>query len=256
VTKWVTQAGWADVPHLSAEAKEQIARSYLPHERDARTQGKPSLGAGAIYPVPESEIVVPPFIIPHFWKWVYGLDIGWNRTAALWCTVDPEQDIAYLVNEHYRAHAEPPIHAEAIKARGAWMPGVIDPAARGRTQNDGEQLLHTYRTDLGLRLTVANNAVEAGILEMWTRLSTGRLKVFANLSNFLAEYRVYRRNEKGAIVKENDHLMDTCRYICMSGIDRAEFKPPAMVRHLMPGAKREQDWSPRAALDSEGYGRR
>ena len=97
-------------------------------------RGIPSLGAGAIYPVPESEVVVQPFKVPHYWPICYALDVGWNRTAALWAAHDTETDTAYLVSEHYRAHAEPPIHAEAIKARGAWIPGVIDPAARGRSQ--------------------------------------------------------------------------------------------------------------------------
>ena len=62
VTRWVTQAGWQDSPHLTPEATEQLARSYLPNERDARMRGIPSLGAGAIYPVPESDIVVDPFL--------------------------------------------------------------------------------------------------------------------------------------------------------------------------------------------------
>ena len=214
-------------------------------------RGTPSLGAGAIYPVPESDIVVEPFKLPYYWKFGYALDIGWNRTAALWAALDTENDIAYFVSEHYRAQAEPPIHAAAIQARGAWMPGLIDPAARGRAQKDGEALLTTYR-ELGLRLSLANNAVEAGIYEMWTRFSTGRLKVFSTLVNFLAEYRIYRRDDHGKIVKENDHLMDCARYICLDGLDHAEFKPPELVRKAVPA--RNQDWSPREALDREGYG--
>jgi hypothetical protein len=214
-------------------------------------RGIPSLGSGAIYPVPESDIVVPPFKLPHYWKLAYGLDVGWNRTAAIWGAVDTETDTAYLVAEHYRGQAEPPIHAEAIKARGAWIPGFIDPAARGRGQKDGEQLLVTYR-ELGLRLQPADNAVSAGLLAVWTLLSEGRLKVFSTLANWLAEYRIYRRDEKGHVVKENDHALDATRYLVMSGLDRAEFRPPELV----PGSarRREADWNPRDALDREGYG--
>ena len=101
-------------------------------------RGVPSLGSGAIYPVSESDITVAPFPIPHFWKLSYGLDVGWNRTAAIWAATDTETGVSYLVSEHYRAHAEPPIHAAAIKSRGSWIPGVVDPAARGRGQKDGE----------------------------------------------------------------------------------------------------------------------
>jgi hypothetical protein len=65
-------------------------------------------------------------------------------------------------------------------------------------------------------LHLADNAVEAGLYEVWQRLSTGRLKVFNNLSNFRTEYRMYRRDENGKIVKKNDHLMDAARYLVMT----------------------------------------
>ena len=74
-------------------------------------------------------------------------------------------------------------------------------------------------------LDISQNAVEAGILEVWQRLSSGRLKIFNNLRNTLAEFRLYRRDEKGKIVKENDHLMDCIRYLVLSGIHRASTEP-------------------------------
>jgi hypothetical protein len=213
----MVNATWDDVPHLTEKDKAELRKSYPPFQRDARTKGIPQLGAGAIYPVPESEILVDPFPIPAYFPRVYALDVGWNKTAALWAAIDQEADTVFLYAEHYRGHAEPAIHAAAIRARGEWMNGVIDPAARGRGQKDGERLLQAYR-DLGLKLTPAVNAVDAGIFEVWTRLATGRLKVFKTLQNWLAEYRIYRRDEHGAIVKENDHLMDDTRYLLVSGL--------------------------------------
>src|SRR5690606_3895240 len=127
-------------------------------------------GAGAIYPIPVDEIIVDPFPIPAWWPRVYGLDVGWRRTAAVWLAWDRENDLLYGYTEHYRGQAEPSIHANAIKARGDWIPGVIDPAARGRQQADGQQLITSYR-ELGLKLTPADSAVEAGIYEVWERLS-------------------------------------------------------------------------------------
>jgi hypothetical protein len=209
LSKYVVQAEWADAPHLSKEAQEQLIGSYPPHERDARTRGIPQLGSGAIYPVPESDFVIDPIEMPPYWPRSYAMDVGWNRTAALWQAHDTESDTVYLYSEYYRSQAEPPVHAQAIRSRGEWMNGVIDPAARGRAQADGKQLLALY-VDLGLRLSLADNAVEAGLYDVWQRLSSGRIKVFRTLTNFLAEYRMYRRNEKGQVVKENDHLMDCC----------------------------------------------
>jgi len=222
--KHVTTATWDDVPHLSEKVKKELWDSIPPFQRDARSKGVPQLGAGAIYQVPESDFIVDPFEIPNHWPRVFGKDVGWNRTAAIWGAIDKENDIVYLYSEHYRGQAEPSIHAESIKARGAWIPGVLDPASRGRSQSDGKQLYQLY-VDLGLDLEFASNAVEAGIYEVWQRLSTGRLKVFSNLSNWRYEFRLYRRDEKGRIVKENDHLMDSTRYLIMSGLKRAKVKP-------------------------------
>lgn len=220
----IVQCGWDDVPHLDEDIKAKMLAKLMPHQRDARTKGIPSLGAGAIYPVPEEDILVAPFEIPEHWPRAYGLDVGWNRTAAVWAAWDRESDTVYLIAEHYRGQAEPSIHADAIKAKGKWIPGVIDPAARGRSQKDGERLLEVYR-GLGLDLQPANNAREAGIYDVWLRLSTGRLKAFRSLQNWLFEYRLYRRDEKGAIVKEHDHLMDATRYLIVSGLARATTEP-------------------------------
>jgi phage terminase large subunit-like protein len=234
--KALIMAGWDDVPHLTEKDKKRMIGETLPYQLDARSKGVPSLGAGAIYPIPESEIKIKDFPIPPHFKRLYALDVGWNRTAALWGAWDLEADIIYLIGEHYRGQAEPVIHASAIKARGEWINGVIDPAARGRGQKDGEQLLKSYK-DLGLKLALANNGVESGLLEVWGRLSTGRLKVFASCQNWFFEYRLYRRDEKGRIIKENDHLMDDTRYLCAAEPHRWVYKPR--------GSKMvEEGWTP------------
>jgi hypothetical protein len=103
---------------------------------------------------------------------------------------------------------------------------VIDPNSRGRSQDDGEKLFSMYTDGQGLKLTKAKNSVQSGLIDVWERLSTGRLKVFSTLQNWLAEYRLYRRDERGNIVKENDHLMDATRYLVVSGIGIASTAPP------------------------------
>jgi hypothetical protein len=81
------------------------------------------------------------------------------------------------------------------------------------------------RLRLGLLLAPAENAVEAGLYAVWERLSDGRLFVFNSLQNWLSEFRIYRRDEKGKIVKQNDHLMDATRYLVMSGLQVACREP-------------------------------
>lgn len=216
-------ATWDDVPHLSDGVKSELWSTLPPHERDARSKGIPQLGSGAIYPVPESDIVIEPFEIPPYWPYCYAMDVGWNKTAALWGAWDRQSDVVYLWSEYYRGQAEPALHAEAIRSRGDWIPGVIDPGSRGRSQADGTQLMRHY-LDLGLHLVPAQNAVESGIYDTWMRMTTGRLKVFRTLVNLWTEFRMYRRGENGKVVKENDHLMDCLRYLIVSGLSVAQIQ--------------------------------
>lgn len=226
--KAVVSATWDDVPHLDAETKANMLAAIPPFQRDARSKGLPQLGAGLIWPMPESAFVVEPFDIPKHWPRAYGMDVGWNRTAAIFGAHDREADTLYVYSEHYQGEAEPAVHASAIKARGQ-LPGAIDPASRGRQQTDGKQLIQLYR-DQGLELTEAANAVEAGIFATWERFSTGRLKVFRTCQSTLSELRLYRRDERGKVVKENDHAMDALRYLVMSGLQLARAPAPLEVK--------------------------
>jgi len=223
-SKSLIMATWDDAPHLTSQQKEKLFAALPPHQREARSRGIPQLGSGAIYPIQESNITVSDFAIPDHWLRCYSLDVGWKKTACLWCATDPTAKISYLYSEYYRGQAEPIIHAEAVKTRGIWIPGVIDSAAHGRSQEDGRQLFNIYY-DLGLDIDNANKSVEAGLYQVWQLLSLNKLKVFASLVNWFAEFRLYRRDENGKIVKENDHLMDCTRYLVMSGLARAIAKP-------------------------------
>lgn len=188
-----------------------------PHTREARTKGVPVLGSGVIYPVPESAILVDDFELPEFWPKAYGMDVGWKRTAAVWGAWDRSSDVVYLFSEHYMGQAAPSVHASSIKARGDWIPGAIDPASAGSGQLDGRKLREEYQKE-GLNLRDADNTVEAGIHACYQRMVSGRLKVFKSLRSLLSEFRIYRRDENGKIVKENDHLMDAMRYLIMTGM--------------------------------------
>lgn len=213
----MVMAGWDDVPHLSESQKTRMLEEAEVHLRDARSKGIPNIGSGAIYPVPEEQITVDDFAIPAHWPRAYGLDVGWNCTAAVFGALDRDADVLYLYSLHYQGQQEPSTHVAGINGRGKRIPGVIDPASRGRSQKDGEQLMVIY-TELGLDISQADNSRESGLYEVHQRLATGRLKVFRSLRPWFAEYRIYRRDEKGHVVKLKDHAMDATRYLVVSGI--------------------------------------
>ena len=151
--------------------------------------------------------------------------------------------MVYLYSEHYMGHEEPHVHSHAIKARGAWIPGVIDPAAKGRSQVDGTALIERYRQE-GLQLTPANHAVEAGIFAVEQMMYGGKLKAFNSLSHWYSELRGYHRRE-GKVVKERDHAMDAMRYLVMSGLGimRRQATPPKEPQYVYDFARNwEQKW--------------
>src|SRR5215831_7667304 len=57
-------------------------------------------------------------------------------------------------------------------------------------------------------------SVEAGLMDMLTRMQTGRFKVFRHLNDWWEEFRLYHRKD-GKVVKEGDDLMAATRYAIM-----------------------------------------
>ena len=222
---YVDMIAWSDCPHLqpphvSEQEMADIEARLLPHQREARMTGRPSLGAGAIYPVAESDFVIDPFPIPDFWRQAYGMDVGWRVTAAVFLAHDPENDVYYVKGEYYGSKREPLYHAYSIKEMMPYtLRGAVDPAAEAAGQRDGRKLMSEYKK-LGLNLRRANNEVEAGIHKVLILLQTGRLKVFKTCTQWIKEFRLYRREsktdkdgtERSKIVKADDHLMDGTRY--------------------------------------------
>lgn len=222
--KYVTRVEWDEVPHLDEGQKAEMLESYPVHQRAARSKGLPGMGSGAIYPYSEEDVFIEPIKIPFWWPRAYGMDVGWNRTAVVWGAQDPESRVIYIYSEHYEAHAEPVVHAKAIKARGEWVIGAIDPASNGKSQVDGKALIDLYENE-GLHLVSADNSVEAGIYKVGQAIASGQLKILNSCKNTLSEYRTYSRDENGKIVKKKDHAMDALRYFMMTGLEYLELAP-------------------------------
>lgn len=205
---------WDDVPHLEAGWMRATLAATPAYLRDARRRGIPSAGIGKVYTVEEDEFVISPIPIPPHWRRVFGFDHGYFNTAAVWIAYDKDSDVAYVYSDYKRGEVTTELHAMAIKARGDWIPGRGDASAR---ESDGQQIIDKYKA-LGVKLRLADKAVDAGIQEVLSRLSTGRLKIFSTCQKTIDEYRRYRYDEKQQIVKQHDHLMDALRYAIYSGL--------------------------------------
>lgn len=224
-TKYMVMAGWDDAPHLTQQSKDEMLAAIPPSQRAARSKGTPAIGSGLIYPIDEQVVFVKDFEIPRHFARSYGMDVGWNVTGAVFGALDRDNDILYITSEYYGQQSEPAVHADAIKRRGGdWQKGVIDTAARGRSQIDGANLWDIYTRQHKLKIYPANKAVEAGIYEVWSRFSSGRLRIFKSCQNLERELMMYHRDDKGKINKTDDHLLDSLRYLCMSGMSIATCK--------------------------------
>ena len=226
--KWSAKLPWAEIPYeqLSKEWRETAMMSYAPHERAARMDGTPCMGSGAVFPYPNENITFYPTSVPPSWfEFCYGLDVGWNATAAVWLYKDPQTNIWYAYSEYQQGQLEPPMHSRNLKQRGDWIPGAIDPASNGRSQADGHKLFEAYLNE-GLDLCPADNTREASIFELQTALSSGLLKISTYCTTLLSQLHRYHRDDKGQVVQpEKYHCIDALRYAWMTGRHRACPKP-------------------------------
>jgi len=160
--KYVAKVSWYDVPHLSPEQIAKMLAATPENMRAARSLGDPTVGDGLIYPLPIDHITVDDFRIPKHFMRAYGMDVGWNCTAAIFGAWDRDNDVIYIYSEYKQGKAEPIVHAGAIRSRGTWLRGTIDPASRMSGQADGTKLFEMYTRSIergggGLKLIPALN---------------------------------------------------------------------------------------------------
>lgn len=225
MSRLVVGATWYEpgLPHMTEKDKAELIASFPAYLVDARTRGIPQLGAGAIYPFPETNVREPDFDIPAHWPRGFGLDCALSgMTAAVWGALDRDSNVVHIYSVYKMKQADTAIHVEAFKGRGLWIPGVGD--AADVVDSDRTQFLHLYRR-YGLNIELPNKAVETGIQSVYNRFSAGKLKVFASCVAWFDEFRMYQRDDHQRVKKVNDHLMDATRYLIHSGLQRMRVQP-------------------------------
>lgn len=218
-----------DALHISPEERAKIIAGYLPHEREARSKGVPMLGSGRIFTMPEEAIVEPDLsYVPPHWVKLWGIDFGIGHPfAAVLVAWDRDNDVLHVLNGFRMPDALPIMHAFRMKQIGQMVPVAWPQDGTAREKSGGETLATSYKKQglmmHGQHATWPDGGVstEAGILEMQERMSTGRFRVAASMTEWFEEYRMYHRKD-GMIVKERDDLMSASRIaVMMKRIGRA-----------------------------------
>lgn len=220
--QYMQRATWDDAKHLSESTKADLLAQYPAWQRDMRTKGLPLLGAGLIFDFGDDQIKCQPFECPPHWWVVNGMDFGWDHPQAhvqLW--IDRDSDVIYLAQAWKKSRTTPATAWGAVKPWAAQVPtawpadGLQSEKSSGDQQKKGYQdagwnMMHEHATWQG-----GGVGVEAGLVELYERMTTGKFKVFSHLSDWFEEKLNYHRDESGKIVKVNDDLLSATRYAYM-----------------------------------------
>ncbi len=210
-------------PHITPEKLAENKLKYPEHEWDARFNGEPKLGQGAIFRTPEEFMKFPiTQMIPPHWGLLWGIDFGITHPfAAVLAAYDREADCIYILHCYKAADALPIVHAQAIREIAARVPVAWPHDGHAREKGTGESLSKVYKAlDLNMLPTHAHFidgsiSTEACVLEMQQRFASGRLKVREDQESFFVETRSYHRDEDGNIVKVRDDLISATMKIIM-----------------------------------------
>ena len=214
--------------HLDEGVMEQILSSYAPHEREMRRYGRPSIGSGLVFPVPEEKILIDPFTIEAHWPRIAAIDFGFDHpTAVVWAAWDREEDMYYIYDCYRQAKAPPSVHASAIQNRPSFVPLAWPHDGNRRDSMGNPGLAEQYR-NLGCNMLPfhfenppalgekkGGNSIEVGIMDMLQKMENGQFKVFSTLKEWFEEFRMYHRKD-GKIIPLRDDLMSATRYAIMS----------------------------------------
>jgi len=236
----LTQATWDDASadkvktmggkpgHLEPDVMEQILSAYSPHEREMRKFGRPMIGSGLVFPIPEEKIIVDPFSIPDYWPRIAAIDFGWDHnTAVVYGAMDVDEEIFYIYDEYAQNKRSPADHSKEIKRRPSFIPiayphdgnrrdSMGNPGLADQYRNHGcNFLLEHFTNPPSLGQNKGSNSVEEGIQKILVAMEEGKFKIFSNLDNLLSEYRQYHRKE-GKIVAMRDDSMSAMRYCYQS----------------------------------------
>jgi len=215
---------WRDCPRIDADFIEQELRSMGEAWVKQEYECEFTAMEGLVYP-DFDRCIVPYQALPKG-RPVGGIDFGWrNPFAALWGLLIDRDDTLWIAGERYLRETPLHEHSKALPKGFMWY---ADPA--GRTEIEELRASgHTVRRGC--------NEIRLGIAAVQARIRTGRLKVFRQCQNLIAEAKLYRYpssqegNQHCEIpLDEHNHALGALRYL----ISKIDAKFMAKLRRKAP----------------------
>ena len=214
--------------HLTEAKKRQILEALPEWQRDMRSKGIPLMGSGLVWPISEEDIKCEPVKIERWWPRICGIDFGSDHPfAGVWLAWDRDLDIVYVYDCFRQRRKLISENAAEIRRREQWIPVIWPHDGNQADPKSSNTYADLYRQE-GVNMWYesftnppragqkkGDIGVDAGLDEIFERMSTGRFKVFNHLTDWFEEFRMYHRKD-GKVVPLKDDLMSATRYATMS----------------------------------------
>lgn len=216
-------SSWADNPYMTEEEKIRLRAATPAYLLEAREHGIPIFGVGKVFTMKEEDILIDPFEIPPHFKLIYGIDPS-ATSKGYWggvllaeepSPVRGQRGATYVIRDYKMSGVTMSEHHDNLLGiMPDWCFGVCDPAGGGEettTRESAIQFLQRHRRTI-VKAEKANKRKEVTIGEIEILARSGKFKIFKTCKHYIDEFRRYSRDDKGVIIKENDHCLDASFY--------------------------------------------
>lgn len=228
--------------HITDAMIKTIQDSCPEFEWECRINGIPSAGAGACFPLKDSEFMIDDVNIQKHWPIVGAFDIGKVVDPSVVSFVTRnDEGVTILLEQIYLQGSiydkDPLAMANAIKASKFPHALIIPPHDAGMNsaspESFGKKLLEyginvyptPFRNPADTQLAIQSlnqtggqsvRSIETGLQEMRSQLKAGTLKVHKDCTEWWKEKQTYFYTDKGVPIDANNHCIDSSRYGILS----------------------------------------
>jgi len=208
-----------DNPYLPPEYVENLKKEYTGVFYERYILGKWTKAEGLIYPHFDPALHVVTSLPAAFERYYIGIDYGMSNPTAmgLW---GQSKGIYYCIREYYHSGRDTnqqktdEDYYKALEQLAGDLKiecVVVDPSALS--------FINLVRRRGRFIVRAAKNDVLPGIGEFSRDLQHGVIKIHADCKNAIKEFSLYAWDEKAVEdrpIKENDHFLDSARYLCFT----------------------------------------